>query len=162
MTPIGLLAGSGRFPICFADKALSLGIPVVCVGAKRAPAPDLARLVHGFYWTGVARLGRTIRCFKREGVQRIVMAGKINKADVIHRPWRLFSLLPDWRTFRTFLMRSRDNRDDALLLSVIDEFAKEGLVFDSALNLCPELLVRPGLLTRRGPTTREETDIRSE
>jgi DUF1009 family protein len=159
MTPIGLLAGSGRFPICFAEKARSLGIPVVCVGVKYEAAPELAQMVHRFYWTGVARLGRAIRCFKREGVRQIVMAGKINKASILHRPWRLFSLLPDWRTFKAFLLRSRDNRDDALLLAVIAEFARDGLTFDSALTLCPELLVRPGLLTRRALSAREERDI---
>jgi DUF1009 family protein len=159
MTPIGLLAGSGRFPICFAKKARSLGIRVVCVGVKYEAAPELAAMVHRFYWTGVAQLGRAIRCFKREGVRQIVMAGKINKASIMHRPWRLFSLLPDWRTFKAFLLRPRDNRDDALLLTVIDEFARDGLTFDSALSLCPELLVRPGLLTRRPVTAREEGDI---
>jgi DUF1009 family protein len=159
MSPIGLLAGSGRFPICFAEKARSLGIPVVCVGVKYEASPELAEMVHRFYWTGVARLGRAIRCFKREGVRQIVMAGKINKASILHRPWRLFSLLPDWRTFKAFLLRSRDNRDDALLLAVIAEFARDGLTFDSALTLCPELLVRPGLLTRRALSAREERDI---
>jgi DUF1009 family protein len=116
-------------------------------------------MVHRFYWTGVARLGRAIRCFKREGVRQIVMAGKINKVSVMHRPWRLFSLLPDWRTFKTFLLRPRDNRDDALLLAVIAEFARDGLTFDSALTLCPELLVQAGLLTRRAPSARELGDI---
>jgi DUF1009 family protein len=157
--PIGLLAGSGRFPIYFAEKTRSLGIPVICVGIKHEAAPELMGLVHRFYWSGVARLGRMIRCFQREGVQRIIMAGKINKASVMHRPWRVLSLLPDWRTFRTFLLRPRDNRDDALLLTVINEFARDGLKFDSALNLCPELLVRPGLLTRRAPNAMEQGDI---
>src|SRR5262249_34837099 len=133
--------------------------PVVCVGVKYEASPELAEMVHRFYWTGVARLGRAIRCFKREGVRQIVMAGKINKAAVFHRPWRLLLLLPPWRTFKTFLMRSRDNRDDALLLAIIAEFARDGLTFDSALNLCPELLVRPGLLTRRAPNAWEERDI---
>ena len=159
MTPIGLLAGSGRFPICFAEKARTLGMPVVCVGVKYEASPELAGMVHRFYWTGVARLGRAIRCFKREGVRQIVMAGKINKVSVMHRPWRLFSLLPDWRTFKTFLLRPRDNRDDALLLAVIAEFARDGLTFDSALTLCPELLVQAGLLTRRAPSARELGDI---
>ena len=45
------------------------------------------------------------------------------------------------------------------MLSVIDEFAADGLHFESALNLCPELLVRPGVLTRRPPTAGEEADI---
>jgi DUF1009 family protein len=158
-TPIGLLAGSGRFPVYFADKARALGLAVVCVGIRHEASPELAKLASRFYWSGVARLGRVIRCFQREGVKRVVMAGKIHKADIMHRPWRLFSLLPDWRTFRTFLMRSRDNRDDAMLLAVIDEFARDGISFDSALNLCPELLVRPGTLTRRAPTSVEKRDI---
>src|ERR671934_2004569 len=95
--PVGLLAGSGRFPIVFAEKARALGIPVVCVGVRHEAPPELAGLVRRFYWSGVARLGRMIRCFRREGVEQVVMAGKITKA-VMHTPWRWLSLLPDWRT----------------------------------------------------------------
>jgi DUF1009 family protein len=157
--PIGLLAGSGRFPIVFAEKARSLGRRVVCVGIRHEAAPELATLVDRFYWTGVAKLGRMIRCFKREGVERLVMAGKITKT-VMHTPWRVLRLLPDWRTLKFWYRRPRpDNRDDTLLLAVIDEFASDGLHFHSALDLCPELLVREGVLTRRGPTAAEKVDI---
>jgi UDP-2,3-diacylglucosamine hydrolase len=157
--PIGLLAGSGRFPITFAQKARSLGIPVVCVGIRNEASAELVGLVNRFYWSGVARLGRMIRCFKREGVGRIVMAGKITKS-VMHTPWLVFSVLPDWRTLRFwFFSRRPDNRDDTLLLQMIEEFKKDGLQFESALTLCPELLVQPGVLTRRKPTSREEDDI---
>jgi len=158
--PIGLLAGSGRFPIAFAEKAKGVGLPVVCVGIRHEAAPELADLVQRFYWSGVARLGRMIRCFRRAGVRQVVMAGKIQKADIMHRPWRLISLLPDWRMIRFWYGRSRrDNRDDSVLLGVIEEFAADGLQFASALDFCPELLVRPGILTRRKPTAREEQDI---
>ncbi|MCI0456815.1 MAG: UDP-2,3-diacylglucosamine diphosphatase LpxI [Gemmataceae bacterium] len=158
--PIGLLAGSGRFPIVFAQRARSLGLPVVCVGIRHAAAPELAGLVRRFYWSYPARLGRMIRCFQREGVERIVMAGKVAKAAIMHAPWRIFSLVPDWRTIRLWYSRRRpDNRDDTLLLSVIAEFEAEGLHFASALDLCPELLVRPGVLTRRSPSPREASDI---
>jgi DUF1009 family protein len=157
--PIGLLAGSGRFPVVFAQKARRLGLPVICVGIRHEASPELAELVHRFYWAGVARLGRMIRCFKREGVARATMAGKIHKT-VMHTPWRVMRLWPDWRTVRFWYgRRRRDNRDDSLLLGVIDEFAADGIRFESALDLCPELLVRPGLLTRRPPTAGEERDI---
>jgi DUF1009 family protein len=157
--PIGLLAGSGRFPVHFAEKARSLSIPVVCVGIRHEAPPELARLVPRFYWAGLARLGRMIRCFKHEGVERIVMAGKIRKT-AMHMRWRILRLWPDWRTLRFWYCRPRpDNRDDTLLLAVIDEFARDGLRFESALDLCPELLVRPGVLTRRPPTASEENDI---
>jgi DUF1009 family protein len=157
--PIGLLAGSGRFPVVFAEKTRELGIPVVCVGIRHEAPPELAGLVSRFYWTGVARLGRMIRCFRREGVRRVAMAGKIHKT-AMYAPWRILRFWPDWRFLRFWLGRARrDNRDDTLLLGLIDEFAKDGIAFCSALDLCPELLVRPGVLTRRAPTAREEADI---
>ena len=88
------------------------------------------------------------------------MAGKVHKANLLYRPWKLLTLLPDWRAIRLWWFRKRrDNKDDTLLLSLIDEFARDGLTFDSALNLCPELIVRPGVLTRRRPSAVEETDI---
>jgi UDP-2,3-diacylglucosamine hydrolase len=157
--PIGLLAGSGRFPIAFAEKARTLGIPVVCVGVRHEASPELIPLVHRFYWTGVARIGRVVRCFRREGVQQIVMAGKITKS-VIFKPYRILSLLPDWRTLQFWYRRARrDNRDDTLLLGLIDDFARDNLHFASALDLCPELLVQPGILTRRQPTDKERADV---
>jgi DUF1009 family protein len=159
-SPIGLLAGWGRFPITFADKARSLGLPVVCVGLRGEASPELVPLVKRFYWTRPTQLGRMIRLFQREGVEQIVMAGKVHKANLLHQPWKLFTLLPDWRTICWWYFRARrDNRDDTLLLSVIDEFGRDGLRFESALTFCPELLVNPGVLTRRAPSPREERDI---
>jgi UDP-2,3-diacylglucosamine hydrolase len=158
--PIGLLAGWGRFPFAFAQKARSLDLPVVCVGIRGEASPELASLVQRFHWTGPAQMGRMIRLFKRAGVEQIVMAGKVHKANVMHRPWKIFTLCPDWRTVRWWCFRARpNNSDDSLLLSMIEEFGRDGLQFESALALCPELLVKPGILTRRRPTAREESDI---
>ena len=52
-----------------------------------------------------------------------------------------------------------DNRDDSLLLSIIAEFERDGMTFASALDYCPELLVKDGILTRRAPTSAEQKDI---
>jgi DUF1009 family protein len=157
--PIGLLAGWGRLPLYFVEKAQAVGIPVVCVGIRDMASPDLARLAHRFYWTGVAQLGRTIRLFRREGVRRMVMAGKVHKT-VIHTPWRFLRLLPDWRMLRFWYKQDRrNNKDDSIVLGIIDEFAADGIRVESALDLCPELLVKPGVLTRRKPAAVEEQDI---
>jgi UDP-2,3-diacylglucosamine hydrolase len=156
--PVGLLAGGGRFPIVFAERARSLGIPVVCVGIRHEAAPELCGIVERFYWAGVARLGRMIRCFKRAQVEQVVMAGKIRKT-VMHTPWRIVSLLPDWRTVRAWYRRRQDSRDDTLLRLLIEEFAMDGMHFESALHLCPELLAPEGVLTRRRPSLVEKEDI---
>jgi hypothetical protein len=157
---VGLLAGWGRFPFAFAEKARGVGLPVVCVGIRGEASPELARLVWRFSWCGAARMGRMIRLFKRAGVERVVMAGKVHKADLLHRPWKALTLLPDWRTLRFwYFHQRRDNKDDTLLLGLVAEFARDGLRFEPALDLCPELLVRAGLLTRRAPTPREQADV---
>jgi UDP-2,3-diacylglucosamine hydrolase len=158
--PIGLLAGWGRFPFVFAENARLAGRPVVCVGLRGAADAELAKFVTRFYWCNVAQLGRMIRLFKREGVQQIVMAGKVKKFAIMNAPWRAITLLPDWRGIRVWFNRHRpDNRDDSILLNVIDEFVSDGIRFESALDLCPELLVLKGLLTHRKPSAREEEDI---
>lgn len=158
--PVGLLAGWGRFPILFAEKARERGLPVVCVGITDEASPNLAKLCDRFDWSHMFRLGRTLRLFKKAGVEKVVMAGKIHKAKWMYRPWRIFKLVPDWRTFRLWYCRRRpDNRDDSLLLAIVREFAREGMEISSALDLCPELLVPQGNLTRRPLTAVEEEDI---
>jgi DUF1009 family protein len=158
--PIGLLAGWGRFPVLFADRARASGHRVICVGIRGEADSTLAGRVDSFYWAGIARLGRIIRCFKSEGVEQVVMAGKIHKYRSMHLSWRVLQLWPDWRTIRFWYNRHRaSNSDDHLLLGIIGEFAADGIQVGSALDFCPELLVRSGILTQRGPTAAESIDI---
>jgi DUF1009 family protein len=156
---IGLLAGSGRFPILFADAARRQGLRVACVGIRYEAPEELRDICESFQLHGVARLGGFIRAFRRLGVKRVVMAGKVTK-NVIYTPWRVIQLCPDFRTVRWWYDRKRaDNRDDSLLLGVIAEFERDGMTFASALDFCPELLVKEGVLTRREPTPAERQDI---
>jgi DUF1009 family protein len=157
--PIGLIACAGRFPIAIARKAREVGIPVVCVGIAGMADPELTTVCHRFRWLRRLSLGFIIRTFRRGGVRRWSMAGKFHK-HVLFRPWRWLQLLPDWRLVRFWLTRRRtDTRDDALLLGLIDEFRAEGMECVSPTDLCPELLVREGVLTRRRPTAAEERDL---
>jgi DUF1009 family protein len=158
-SPVGLLAGWGRFPVVFAEKARDACIPVVCVGFRGLASPQLKDICPRFYWNGVARLGYALRRFRREGVKRWVMAGKIHKS-IIFAPWRWLTLLPDWWSLSRWYSHSRrDNRDDTLAHALIAAYAEAGLECASALDLCPELLVRPGILTKRKPSAAEEKDI---
>jgi DUF1009 family protein len=156
---LGLLAGSGRFPILFAEAARKQGYEVACVGIRYEVPEELRALCTSFDVVSVSRLGAMLRTFKRRGVRRVVMAGKVTKS-VMYTPFRFVRLWPDVRMLRFWFRTLRgDHRDDSILLSLIAEFESEGLTFDSALDYCPELLVKDGVLTRRGPSAAEEKDI---
>jgi hypothetical protein len=73
----------------------------------------------------------------------------------------MLRLVPDWRTLHMWYRYCRENKqDDSLLLAVIREFERDGITFSSALEFCPELLVKHGFLTRRKPTPSQWKDIR--
>ena len=87
------------------------------------------------------------------------MAGKVTKS-VMYTPLRIVRLWPDLRMFRFWYRTVRaDKRDDSILLSLIDEFARDGMTFESALDYCPELLVKDGVLTKRVPSAAELADV---
>ncbi|HEV3439653.1 MAG TPA: UDP-2,3-diacylglucosamine diphosphatase LpxI [Gemmata sp.] len=157
--PIGLLACAGRFPIAIAEKARECGIPIVCIGVAGMADPALKKICTEFHWLRRASLGFLMRTFQRSGVSRWTMAGKFHK-QIIYHPWRWFQFIPDWRMVRFYFFRKRSaNNDDSLLLGLIAEFRAVGMECVSALDLCPELLVRDGILTRRRPTPSEDKDI---
>jgi hypothetical protein len=158
---VGLLAGAGRFPLAFAEAAKAQGLQVYCVGVNgMADEEQLRAVCYSYAETPLARLGRAIRLFNRARIDRVVMAGKIEKT-VLFQPFRMLRLLPDWRTLHMwYRYATRDRKDDTLLLAVIREFERDNIYFDSALDYCPELLVKHGFLTRRKPTDAQWRDIR--
>jgi UDP-2,3-diacylglucosamine hydrolase len=159
---IGLLAGWGRYPLVVAEALSRQGYQTFCLGVEGHADPALAGLCADFQWVGLAKLGRAIAYFRRHGVRDVTMAGKIHKS-ILFQPWTWFRHLPDWRTARRFyqhfLLPRKDRKDDTLLLEVVKEFARSGMVVAPATNYAPELLVRYGQLTRRGPSLSERKDI---
>lgn len=157
---IGLLAGNGRFPVAFAQGARRLGLSVYCAGVTGMTLPDLRPACHHYTEAPLSKVGRAIRYFKRHGIRRVVMAGKIEKTRLFE-PFRWVRNLPDWRTIHMlFRYAAKNKTDDTLLLAVIQEFQRDGIGFEPAVDLCPELLVKHGFLTRRRPSAAQWRDIR--
>ncbi|HEX3654708.1 MAG TPA: UDP-2,3-diacylglucosamine diphosphatase LpxI [Pirellulales bacterium] len=159
---IGLLAGWGRYPLIVAEALAQQGYQTYCLGVKGHADPALATICDDFQWVGLAKLGRAISYFRRHGVRDVTMAGKIHKAVLFH-PWALLTHLPDWRTvcrfYQHFVLMRHDRKDDTLLLAVVKEFARGGIVFAPATNYAPKLLVDYGNLTRRHPSATERKDV---
>lgn len=159
---IGILAGWGRYPIVIAEALRRQGCEVYCLGTIGHADPALRAVCTDFRWLGLAKFGSAIRYFHRHGVTEVTMAGKIFKVRLFQR-WSWVRHLPDLRTIRMFLphfwTRKKDCRDDSLLLAIVDEFAAAGIRIAPATDYAPELLVKEGQLTRRGPTAWQQKDI---
>jgi DUF1009 family protein len=159
---VGLAAGWGRYPIVVAEALCRQGHEVIGLGIKDHADPVLRRLCIAYHEVGLGKLGAAIRYFRRHGVSRATMAGKIHKVLLFQR-FYLWKHLPDWRGaqvfFPHFISHTKDRRDDTLLGAVVSAFADAGIIFAPATDFVPELLVKSGILGRIRPTASQWTDI---
>ena len=150
---LGLIAGEGEFPFLVARGARKAGLRVVVVGLKGSADVALKNESDVYYDAGVARLGRWIRVFRREGVRRAVMAGGIDKVRSLSR------LRPDWRAVR-LLGRTLARGDDALLRGLADELATDGIEIVPCTTFLERLLFPAGLVAGPPLESRARDDVR--
>ncbi len=149
---IGLIAGSGQFPLLFAQAARRSGVRVVAVGFQGETTPELAGMVDEFHMLKLGQLNRLIKAFRNAGVSRAAMAGAINKTRIYSR------IRPDWRAIK-LIHRLRRKNDDFLLRAIAEELESEGILIEPSTLFVPSLLAPEGVLTRRKPNQRERLDI---
>src|ERR1700683_719076 len=150
---IGIIAGNGKFPLLVLDAARSAGYEVVVVAIKEEAFPEIED--HGaasVHWISLGELSRLIDTFKREGVQRAIMAGQVKHKQIFS------SIRPDWRLAKLLLSLGTRNTD-SLLGAVAKVLAEEGITLENSTALLEPLLVKSGTLTRRAPTEQERKNI---
>ncbi len=156
--PLGLIAGSGRFPFLVAAGARRSGRPVVALGLRGLTDPALRGEVDRFHWTGIVRLGGWIRKFRRYGVREAILAGAVRKSEMYGR-FRLLRYVPDWTSARMWFFEVPDRRNDTLLLAAAEVLARKGITLANSVQYCPENLPGPGVLTREGLSTAQQRDV---
>jgi DUF1009 family protein len=160
---IGLVAGWGRFPVVVADALRANGYEVYCLGINRHAEFDKLRgHVDHLDTMGLAQLGRGIRYFRRHGVSRVTLAGKVHKIQLFRR-FAFLHTLPDFRAVRVFwshfVTRRSDCRDDTLIGAIIAACAEDGIMFVPATDFAPDLLVKEGHLAGPPITAAQQRDI---
>jgi hypothetical protein len=156
--PLGIIAGAGRFPFLVADGARQAGRPVVIVALRGLASPDLKAHADRFYWSGVVRLGRWIRLFRKTGVREAIMAGAVRKSEMYAR-FRLIRYLPDWTSFKLWFFQVADRRNDTILRATADQMQSRGITLVNSVQYCSEHLASEGVMTRRQPTAAQQRDI---
>jgi UDP-2,3-diacylglucosamine hydrolase len=150
---IGMIAGSGQFPILFSKKAKSRGYSVHTVGIAGEADPRIERYVESFQFVEIGQVQRMITCFRKCRVDRAVMLGAVDKT-------RMFTdVRPDAKAI-AMLSAMKHTHDDALLRAFAEALREEGIEIMPSTLFLPELLAPKGSWTKRKPTPDENADIR--
>ncbi len=149
---IGLIAGSGQFPLLFLQQALSRGYRVYVAAYINEADPLLDKHAHAVIRLHLGQIRRLIKFFKKNNVTQTVMMGAVNKT-------RMFTdVKPDTLAI-SLLAKMRHTHDDGLLSVFAGVLEKKGIQVQPATLFLPDMLAAAGCWTRRQPSRSEKNDI---
>jgi len=148
----GLIAGNGKFPLLVAEGARRAGDSLAVAAIHEETDPQIESLADRVEWVGIGQLGKMIRFFKDEGVEKAIMAGQVRHVQIFSRA------VPDARMLKLLLKLPRRNTD-SLIGAVADELGSEGIQLIDSTFFLQDYLPRAGTLTTRQPDAHEQADI---
>ena len=149
---LGLIAGNGRFPFLVLAGARKAGAQVAVAAIREETDPEIEGLADRVTWVGLGQLGKMLRFFKDEGVEKAIMAGQVKHVQIFS------SSIPDVRMLK-MLLRLPKRNTDALIGAIADELAAEGIELIDSTFFLKDQLPQPGTLTKRAPDERERGDM---
>ena len=148
----GLIAGNGRFPFMVVEGARRAGAALSVAAIREETDPELEREVERLTWVGIGQLGKMIRFFKGEGVEKAIMAGQVKHVQIFSRA------VPDARMLKMLLKLPRRNTN-SLIGAVAAELRSEGIDLIDSTYFLQDHLPRVGNLTNRKPNAAERADV---
>jgi DUF1009 family protein len=148
----GLIAGNGRFPFMVVEGARRAGVSLSVAAIREETDPAIEKEVDRLTWVGIGQLGKMIRFFKGEGVEKAIMAGQVKHVQIFSRA------VPDARMLKMLLRLPRRNTN-SLIGAVAAELASEGIDLIDSTFFLQDYLPGIGTLTRRQPNAAERADV---
>ena len=148
----GLIAGNGRFPFLVLEAARSQGIDMVVAAIKEETFPEIEQHATTVHWMSLGQLGKLIKTFKSQGVNRAIMAGQVKHKQIFS------SIVPDLKMIQLLASLATKNTD-SLIGGVARLLENEGIQLMDSTSFLRPLLPEPGVLTRRKPSESEKADL---
>ena len=148
----GLIAGNGKFPFLVLEAARSQGIDMVVAAIKEETFPEIEQHAKTVHWMSLGQLGKLIKTFKSEGVNRAIMAGQVQHKQIFS------SIVPDLKMIQLLASLVTKNTD-SLIGAVAKLLADEGIHLMDSTSFLRPLLPEPGVLTGRLPSEDEKRDL---
>jgi UDP-2,3-diacylglucosamine hydrolase len=153
MNTFGLIAGNGQFPFLVIEGAKRLGKRLVVAAIKEETDKRIEAVADKVLWVGIGQLGKMIKFFKSEGVEKAVMAGQVKHVQIFTT-----SAFPDWRMAKMLYNLPRRNTD-SLIGGIADELQKDGIELIDSTYFTQDNLAQTGVLTKRQPNDFESANI---
>lgn len=152
MSRLGILAGGGELPALLIQACQRRGWDFhVMAFSGNADPGAIGDVPHD--WVRVGEYGRIAERLKEQGVETVVLCGKVERPP-------MKELLIDWRTV-WFLARigGRLISDNRLLEAVAREFESKGFRVIGPADVEPALLARSGCYGKEAPSDEEMRSI---
>lgn len=149
---VGLIAGSGRLPVLFAEAARAKGFTVHAVALRGEADPQLGAVVASISWARVGQAAKIRSLLRSKGVAKVAMAGGIDRVRSLRQAWPDAGMLEVIGSLRSL-------RDDALLRALAAYFEAGGVRVVAPTELVPEVLAREGRLAGPPLTFEQEKDV---
>jgi DUF1009 family protein len=140
----GLIAGNGEFPFLVVEGAKKQGASLAVVAIREETDKRIEEVAEKVVWVGIGQLGKMISFFKKEGVEKAIMAGQVKHIQIFS------GALPDLRMMK-MLWNLPQRNTDALIGGVAVEMSKEGIELIDSTYFIQDQLAQEGVLTVRKP-----------
>ncbi|HEV2096702.1 MAG TPA: UDP-2,3-diacylglucosamine diphosphatase LpxI [Chthoniobacterales bacterium] len=149
---LGLIAGSGVYPLLLAQAARAAGVQQIYAAAFVGETdPSLSSLVTGIEWMRVGQLNRLLGFFRNAGLENAIMAGQI-------APKNLFDLRPDWKAL-LLLARLKRRNAETIFAAIAAELRAIGVELLPAVTYLERSLASPGLIAGPKLSRRQNEDV---
>jgi hypothetical protein len=149
---LGIIAGSGAYPILLAQSARRAGVGKIVAAAFTGETDAaLASSVDAIEWMRVGQLSRLLKFLKSAGVGHAIMAGQI-------APKNLFDLRPDIKTV-LMLARLKQRNAESIFSAIADQLSAAGVELLPATTFLDDFVASAGLIAGPALNRRQEEDV---
>ncbi len=140
----GLIAGNGIFPFLVVEGAKKQGASLAVVAIREETDKSIEEIAEKVIWVGIGQLGKMIKFFKNEGVEKAIMAGQVKHVQIFS------GAFPDLRMAK-MLWNLPQRNTDALIGGIADELQKENIELIDSTFFIKDNLAAEGVLSKRKP-----------
>lgn len=152
---LGIIAGKGELPRTLIHACESSGRPYFVLALEDAAEEDTVALTGDQYaWIRLGAIGKALDILHKEGVEEIVLAGKVTRPKLSH-------IRPDLKGTRLLARIGSQliTGDNELLAGIVEFIEEEGFRVCGVEDIVRDLIAPEGLIGSLYPDKKAQTDI---